>query len=388
MAFGNISSLYFPIAGTAGASLWGVDVRKLLSSPDGTADASTITSHGSGGTVARQVDPYSDNNIAPGPANWAWAITPADMNSVAGARRYIPAGNHVFTMRGKCSNALGKANQNGYTVLAYRVGPSPGFTRTLLGFGQSGPVSFPALGASSTFTAAIALPELVFEANETIHYSISLDATGSALGNEKYTFFTGTEGGISIRIDLPGGGLGTLYQKTGAVSGAGIATLGRRTIGKGVSVAGTGVVSIARQIRLAAKSVAGAGIVAIQKYVKPDTVAVTGIGVAGGFKALARQLGTTAAGIAAVTKMVQTGKTVTAAGVAGVSKFVTAFRQFSVTAVGQAGFARALIAVRAFKVVGAGIAALYVKIKQTILNRLEGGAQIIRRTVINLFGED
>lgn len=80
MAFGNISTFYIPIFASAGSSLWGSDVRKLLDAPDAGSDATTKTDHGTGTTdVIRTVDPYNTTTTDGVQANYGFAIQPADM---------------------------------------------------------------------------------------------------------------------------------------------------------------------------------------------------------------------------------------------------------------------------------------------------------------------
>ncbi len=88
MPFGEISAFHLPIAGNAGSNQWGTgDVRKLLSAAEASADTTSITDHGTGGSVTRTVDPYTTKATDDTQANFGWAVTPDDMNAVAG--RYV-----------------------------------------------------------------------------------------------------------------------------------------------------------------------------------------------------------------------------------------------------------------------------------------------------------
>lgn len=217
MAFGNVSTFYFPALANAGSSQWGSDVRKLLDSPDASADSSTTQSHGTGGDTRRTIDPYtggtSGNNTE---SEYGWAVTPADMNSVSGALRYIPAGDHVATIRMAHSAALGDTSAQLH-MFVYRVGPSPGFARTLLGSSDNN-ISLPGGGSPATVTATVALPEIVLEEGETLQYSFEVTASGQALSGATSTFYTGTQGGVAVRIDHPG--LGVLAQGDGSSQGS------------------------------------------------------------------------------------------------------------------------------------------------------------------------
>ena len=55
------------------------------------------------------------------------------MNSVTGALRFFPAGSHTVTVRYGHNGATGATGT--LSMYVYRVGPSPTFTRTLLGSG-------------------------------------------------------------------------------------------------------------------------------------------------------------------------------------------------------------------------------------------------------------
>lgn len=201
MVFGNITTLYFPVAGSAGASQWGTDVRKLLDAPDAGSDSTTINSHGTGtGLTTRTYDPYSTSSADADQTLFGWAITPADMNSVAGARRFYPAGDHVAEFRMHQTGAVSVAVT--VTVFVYRVGPAPGRTRTLLGSGSASP-TLPALSAHATVNVTVSLPEIIFEADETIQYSIETNTTGVVVTGRNVILWTGTDGGVEVRMDTP-----------------------------------------------------------------------------------------------------------------------------------------------------------------------------------------
>jgi hypothetical protein len=202
VAFGNISTLYLPIAANAGSSQWGTDVRKLLDAADGTSDSTTTTNHGTGGQVTRTADPYSASSTDGTEANFGWAVTPSDMNSVAGARRFYPAGNHVATVRLGHNGALA-ANAT-LTMFAYRVGNAAGGrARTLLGSATSASIQLPAASGQATFTVTLALGEVIFEVDETIQYSFEIAAPGVAITGKIVTLFTGTTSSVVGRVDTP-----------------------------------------------------------------------------------------------------------------------------------------------------------------------------------------
>lgn len=221
MAFGNISTLYLPTAANAGASQWGTDVRKLLDSADAGSDATTKMNHGTGGTaVVRTSDPYSTSAADLDQSLYGWAITPADMNSVSGARRFMHAGNHVATVR-VGHTALVAKNAN-FALYIYRVGNAAGGrVRTLLGTANSGTVSIPGTAGELTVVITVALGEIIFDPDETIQYVFESGAAGTTVTGDTITLFTGTQSSVVGKIDIPK--LGVLADTTGAASGSGSA---------------------------------------------------------------------------------------------------------------------------------------------------------------------
>jgi len=221
MAFGNITTLYIPVAADAGSSLWGSDVRKLLDTSTGASDSSTITNHGtSTGLVLRTVDPYTNKATDDTQANFGWAITPTDMNSVSGARRFYPDGNHAITVTIGHNGAV--AETGTLAMYVYRVGNAAGGrVRTLLG-SATATASLPALSGSVIVTATVALAEIIFEPDETIQYSYEFEIEGIVVTGRLVTFWTGSPAGNVVRIDTPK--LGVLADTTGTATGAGSAT--------------------------------------------------------------------------------------------------------------------------------------------------------------------
>lgn len=220
MAFGAITTVYLPIAASAGSSLWGTDVRQLLSSPDASADTTSTLTHGTGGDTRRTVDPYTASSADSTESAFGWAITPADMGSTSTKKRRQAPGNHTCTLRLSHSATLGDSTAVLHFA-AYRVGPSPGRTRTLLGSSDTD-ISLAALGAEGTFTGVIALPDIVYEDDETLQYSFEITATGQVITGASTTFRTGTSGGVAVRVDFPK--LDTIAEIVGTADGAGDAT--------------------------------------------------------------------------------------------------------------------------------------------------------------------
>lgn len=223
MAFANgITTFYLPTSANAGASLRGSDVRKLLDSADAGSDATTKTSHGTGGNTTRDLDPYTTNSSDLTTSDYGWAVDPADMGSTATKKRVIFAGDHVFTFRTASSQAQLSAG-NSYTVFAYRIGPAPGRTATLLGSATGSAFNYGSIAnVYRTENVTLNLPEIVLEDDETIQYSAEISSPGAAISGRVNSHNTGTQGGVSIRIDHPG--LGTLAETTGTAAGTSTVT--------------------------------------------------------------------------------------------------------------------------------------------------------------------
>lgn len=241
MAFGAITTLYFPVAANAGSSQWGTDVRKLLDTADAGTDQTTLTNHGTGGSVVRTCDPYTTLNTDSDQTLFGWAVTPSDMNSVTGALRQYAAGNHTCTFRFSQTAAAGASVT--VNMYVYRVGNAAGGrVRTLLG---SGNVTFntDASGVVSTRAITAALGAITFGDDETIQYSFEVTAPGVAITGRNCRFITGTQGGVAIRVDTPV--LGTLQTVApGGVDSR--ATVGAPTVVPGpVTVAPGGINSTA-----------------------------------------------------------------------------------------------------------------------------------------------
>ncbi len=238
MAFANITALYVPTAANAGASQWGTDVRKLLDSADAGSDATTITNHGTGGAVQRTCDPYTTSSADSDQSLFGWAITPSDMNSVSGARRFYPAANHTLTVRMNHTGVAGGSNGTLY-LYVYRVASAAsGRTRTLLG-SSSAAVVLPALGGEVTGTVTVALSEVIFEPDETVQYSFEFNVAGIIVTGRTVTFFCGTQSSVVTSIATPK--LGVLADTTGVGAGTGAAAgTSGKVLGTEGSSTGTG----------------------------------------------------------------------------------------------------------------------------------------------------
>lgn len=247
MAFGNIGTFYLPdTATTAGASLWGTNVRKLITAT-GTATNTTQTNHSTGGAVTRTVRPYASSTTDADQSLFGWAIQGSDMNSVAGALRFFPAGNHTATFKMNQSTAVSVSAT--VTMYVYRIGPAASRTPTLLGSNPA-TVTVPATGSDVTVAVTVALSEVVFDVDETIQYSFEVNCAGLAVTGRILAVFTGNFNGVDARVDTPT--LGVRAETTGSASGTGAATaagglvLGATGAASGVgAAAGTGAASAA-----------------------------------------------------------------------------------------------------------------------------------------------
>lgn len=220
MAFGTINTLYLPTAANAGSSQWGTDVRKLLSSADAGSDATTKTDHGTGtGAVTRTFDPYSTTSADLDQTLYGWAVNPSDMNSVAGARRFLAAGNHVATLR--LGHTAATAKNANTAMYVYRVGNAAGGrVRTQLGTANSGTVSIPGVAGEITITITVALGLIVLEADETLQYSFEIGAAGTVVSGDVITLFTGTQSSVVGRIAIPT--LQTTFDVSSSLTGDGV----------------------------------------------------------------------------------------------------------------------------------------------------------------------
>lgn len=242
MAFGAITTLFFPVTANAGASLWGTDVRKLITPADAGNDASTKFAMGTN-TAAHTVtaDPYTSQTLDLAQADYGWAIQPTDMGSVAGAQRFMAAGNHVGSLRLQSTT---NTNPNGsLTMFVYRVGPAAGRARTLLGSATVTGQTFDT--TIRTYTITVALAAVTFAADETIQYSFELNGQGVAVTGKNNSFYCGTITAIPAKIDFPT--LDTILDTTGTAAGTstvagvgGLVLAGTGTAGGGSTVVGVG----------------------------------------------------------------------------------------------------------------------------------------------------
>lgn len=275
MAFANgTTTVYFPIAGSAGSSLWGSDVRKVLASPDATADATTICNHGTGtGAANRTCDPYTTSTADLTEADYGWAIQPSDMGSVAGAERMMLAGNHVFDAHVSTNALTGAVVDVKFT--AHRVGPAAARTRSTIATTTAVGLNFGNTGlGGSDITVTLAAPEIIFEDDETLQYSLEFSTPGVPVTGKTTILNTGTASGNATRVTFPA--LKTVARTASAMTGTGTldGTSGK-VLATGAALTGSGALAVTQGATAAtASAMAGVGTLA------PTVSSVAGTSVA------------------------------------------------------------------------------------------------------------
>lgn len=193
-----------PLSGSPGILPWGSGVYQFSGVVSTSNDTTTITSHPLPTTqTPRTVHPYATSAVSDTASLWGWGVDPTIVNSAAPHLAYIPAGNHTLTMTVTRSASLALLN-NVLTMFLYRVGPSPTYTRTLLGSATATTIYSP---AGQLISIVLAQPQIELAAGESIMYSFSNNARGGAASAATYTYecgnFTGSPAAQS-KIDFPG----------------------------------------------------------------------------------------------------------------------------------------------------------------------------------------
>lgn len=282
MAFGTISVFY--TSGSAGgyiaAGVGGNRIAALRSTQDTTESGSTQTTHTANATTRRVVSPYQSSANAGPDSTRGFAIDPADMGSVAGALRFFPAGNHVFTFYATGGNALGS---NTYFLRAYRVGPSPSFTKTLIATEASATGS----GLGASVSVSLPLPQIIFQPGETIMYEPDVQ-TNPGITAGTVTISLGTSsaltGSVVARITTPE--LGILASARASAAGAGDATArGSIVLPARAAASGLGVASARPSVTAGARATASGNGIALGR---PSAVAGAVASAAGSSQVLGR----------------------------------------------------------------------------------------------------
>ena len=204
-ALGHVGQFYFPTNATKGASLWGTTVYALTYAAD-TADTTTTLTVASGsGSLSEIVKPFASSNTADGSTRdlWGFGILPADMNSVSGATRYMPAGNHTATIVVKSSQTTG--NNVTPSMFVYQVSSAAtGRTRTLIASANGAQISGALGGANATGSVAVSCPRIDLGPDETLEYALQLLVAQNVLSSTTITLTLGSTG-----LTTPA--LGTVY---------------------------------------------------------------------------------------------------------------------------------------------------------------------------------
>lgn len=200
-----------------------VDIKKLLESAPGT-NSTTVTTHANAaGTTQITLDPYT-NRSATGDirANAGWAVNRlgADgMESVADARRIIPAGAWVFTLNvalpvaGLTTGTLTVS----FIAQVFRVSSSGARTALFTATSNTGQSTGLAALASTTLTAtSAAQPQYVLEADETIHVGFlsNLVQVAGVAGATVSGVATWTVGTTTQYVQVPTPGVRTTRSRS------------------------------------------------------------------------------------------------------------------------------------------------------------------------------
>lgn len=352
MAFGNVSTFYFPTAANAGASQWGSDVRKLLDSADAGSDGTTITNHGTGsGVVTRTCDPYTNNASDLTQADYGWAVTPTDMGATAAANRMIPAGDHIVTWRVDPSDAL--SSNPIIHVYVYKVGSAAASRARTLIATDSATIAV-SLGAATTGTITVTCPEIIFGNDETIQYSLECEVAGVVITGRTVVHFTGTNGGAQIRVDHPG--LRYNHIVSGDTVGKGTAT---RALAPALTLSSTGkgeVPTLGKSV-IASKTfdLIGKGEVTRQFGIAED-FDLTGIGTPTYSRVTVAAKSFSLTGKGELTRVFGVGlsRTPVGKGVTDFTKAVIAAKSFTLIGKGVATESRSVQAFRSFDLAGKG----------------------------------
>ncbi len=214
MAFGNISTFFTNgNTGFISAGVGGNRIAALRATVDTTESATTQTTHPANSSTRRVVSPYQTSANAGPDSTRGFAVATADMGSVVGALRFFPAGNHIANFYATGGNNLGN---NTYFLRAYRVGPSPTFTKTQIG----GEASATGSGLGAAIAVSLALPEIIFQAGETVMWEWDVQTNpGVVTGTVTISLGTssGLTGSIVGRIETPE--LGVLAKTRGNADG-------------------------------------------------------------------------------------------------------------------------------------------------------------------------
>lgn len=222
MAFANGTTTgYLPIA--PGSSLWGTNVRKVIASADATSDNTTVQNYGTNtGTQTRTVRPMANSAGDADETLFGWGIQSTDMNSVSGAQRMMAAGTHSFIAHVETNSVLGANVTVNFWV--YKIGSAAGGrVPTQVAVNSLATTFGAAATGGSDLTVTASVPEIVFDADETIQWSLEFLSPGVAITGKTSTIYVGTHSaGTQARVTFPA--LKTVAPTTGSSTGAGSAS--------------------------------------------------------------------------------------------------------------------------------------------------------------------
>lgn len=222
-----------------------VDIRKLVENPPGT-NSTTICAHGTTtGLTTITLDPYTNRNTTGDiRANAGWAINRNGndgMNSIAVAKRLIPAGTWTFAIHVTIpnANATGSISVT-MSASVYRVSSS-GARTLLFTSGNSNTLSTGGLGAGTNgiLTATSSQSAYVLEADETIHVGFLSQSTQTAgvIGGTVQATLTYRVGNNTEFVQVPSPGVRTAYINESSLAGLGATS---RVLDSGISRSTTG----------------------------------------------------------------------------------------------------------------------------------------------------
>jgi hypothetical protein len=262
MAFGNLSTLYLNGPGNATLVPWGTNVRNLGLASDAVANQTTTTNHGTGAAVSRTVNLFGASTTTGSQPNFGWAIRTADMGGSIGARRFYRAGVHTLFCAA-ASSAIATSADASLVLTVYRVGPSTGYARQVIGSGAGTPFNLGAVpGTYREVSVALTLPEIIIEPGETIQYSLDVLSPGNALVGRIITLRFGaavnrlTFPRLSVLADTEGASDG--LSGASGVMGKVLGTIGV-TVGEAVVAGALGATSTTTGLAVGSVSVVGLG---------------------------------------------------------------------------------------------------------------------------------
>lgn len=367
--------------------------RKLLDVAGAASDSTTKANFSTSGTRRYlHLVPLTTQTatVTPGNIGKGWKIDPDTMGATASANKIIPAGTWTFETSMSATTAQ-LANDTKLQAVVSKVNGVSG-TGTVLFTATSAAFAL-GVGASDQAWTSAGQPDITLGANDTIIVELFVESIGVVVVGQTLTLIINAASGSSgdARTIMPGDVVTKYFQSASAV-GVGVAARGNNLIGITRSAQAVGVSSQGpRYIRLAAKSASMVGVSSKSLYVKPLPKTATLVGVAiqqpRWIRLASKSAQMVGVGVQQPRWVRLAPKSAQATGVASMGKVLEAFRSFSAQMIGVPGFSRAIISVRQFVATMVGIPDGEVKIKFSILNRLQGGGTTIIKKVFQIFDD-